>query len=92
MVDPKGDIQDRDEVYPDADDRYGLIKELVQDRGGVHVYYPNHRDETDGAHDDIHLDSDHVYFFDNMEVIFVQDEGVQRWLFPSDVLFLEKHE
>jgi len=92
MVHSHGDIQDRDEVAPDATSRYGLIKELVEDRGGVHAYYANHRDETDGAHDDIHLDADVVYFFDDAEVIFVQDDGVQRWLFPDDVLFLEKHE
>ena len=88
----KGDIQDRDEVEPDADTRYELIKELVEDRGGVHVYYPNHRDEHDGAHDDIHLDTDHCYFFDDTKTIFVQDDGVQRWLFADDVLFVEKHE
>jgi len=94
-VSATADIQDRDDVIPNSSSTfYGLLKELVRQRGEAHVYLANHRDQGD-AHDDIHIEKDRVYFEDEFGregLIFIQDNGVQRWIAPEAILYIETHE
>jgi hypothetical protein len=95
-----GDIPDKDEVRPhsigDADSTHevrtvDIISEALEDAGEIHLYYPN-----TPVDEDIHLRKDMAYVWpsarDGAGLIYVKDGGVERWLFPEHVLFIERHE
>lgn len=94
MVDRTGDIQPKAEVQPEGETELEIIRDIVESRGGVHLYYPNHRDQ-DGQVDDIHVDVDRSHFFpaarNGRGFIFVQNGDDQRWLKPEKSLYYEVH-
>ena len=94
MVSEKGDIQPKAEVEPEGKTEIEIIRDIVENRAGVHLYYPNHRDQGETV-DDIHVDPERTYFFPSKRngkgYIFVQDGDDQRWLKPEKALYYEVH-
>jgi len=87
---PRGDIPEKDEVEPEqSGSKLELVSELLQAGSVVHLYL---RNLPEG--EDIHCYryNTHVYpMFGDNGLIYTQVDEEDKWIFPEEITFIERH-
>ncbi|WP_153952889.1 hypothetical protein [Halosegnis longus] len=89
----QADIPDRSEVKPERfnGNKASLVAEAIQAGAEIHAYFPN---TEPGA--DVHISPTHSHVFTSARggkgLIYVKDGGEEKWLFPEEILYLERHD
>lgn len=97
-MDEKGDIPERREVEPEntntdlvpdeAKYKAQLVREIINDAGGVaHVYF-NH---TDGHGEDRHLYQFNTHVFPEHGLVFWHADDEDHWGYGGDITLVERH-